>query len=130
MGHRAAVISILGMALSGQALRAGAEEAVMPPSGVKKLLEVVADGVQVYSCQAKGQAYTCDAPSDSATQRSLIRSCSWMTFGMISPKTTSPDFPGILIAALKQSRTSSRARWSTATAWGIGAQYHPETSSG
>ena len=56
MRRSSLVLSILGL-LSVPAAPAKAEDPVMPPSTTRKLLELVADGVQVYACEAREQRY-------------------------------------------------------------------------
>jgi len=54
----------VAMILCGVTAAALAQDALSPPAGVKQLLEVSADGVQMYVCEAKdkGFAWVFDAP--------------------------------------------------------------------
>jgi len=51
-------ISILVAALPCLAMPAAPEEPVMPPTSARKVLEVAADGVQIYVCEGKEQTYS------------------------------------------------------------------------
>jgi hypothetical protein len=48
---------IMSIPIGAISAPAADDEAVMPPQGAAKFLEVVADGVQIYACEAKGSGF-------------------------------------------------------------------------
>jgi Protein of unknown function (DUF3455) len=50
-------LSMVAVVLTGLSGTAAAADATAPPAGATRLLEVVGDGVQIYSCEASGGNY-------------------------------------------------------------------------